>query len=113
MPLRANLDLTKSLLSRGSIVRIRRDDLVLALVDQAVRLDPGHHVTQLRADLLDAVRLPDAPHRLQGRRPRAVLQDEFTRELPALDLLENALHLGFGFVVYDARPAREIAVFRS
>src|SRR5688500_3207756 len=127
MPLRANRDLMKSLLSRGSIVSVERRRrgegsgnegppfagangmsiaqgvltslavapaetgptpypyrLILALVDQAVLLDPGHHVAQLRAHNLDFVRLPDAPHRLQGRSAGAILENEFARELPGL-----------------------------
>src|SRR5687768_16671966 len=81
-----------------------------ALVDEAVFLDPGHHVTQLRADRLDLLLGAHATHCLEHRRARAVFENELASKLAALDFLEDALHLGLGLVGNDARPARKVAV---
>src|SRR5688572_25601816 len=84
--------------------------LVLGLVHQPVLLDPRHHVAQLGADRLDRVRLADAAHCLQRGRARPVLQNEFPRELPGLDLLQDLFHLRARLLVDYAGPPREIAV---
>src|SRR5688500_5348448 len=107
MPLRAKRDLTKSLLSRGSI---KARPSVFALVNQPVFLDPRHHVPELCAHGLDLLLGSDAAHRLERRRAGPVLEYELARELSGLDFLEYPLHLGFGLVGDDARSAREVAV---
>src|SRR3954452_6332506 len=66
--------------------------LVAGLVDQLVLLDPGHHGAQLLAHDLDRALRVEAATRLQGRRARAVLDDEALGVLARLDVLEHLLH---------------------
>src|SRR5687767_9650023 len=110
MPLRAKRDLTKSLLSRGSI---KARTSVFALVDKPVFLDPRHHVPELCSHGLDLLLGSYPAHRLERRRAGPVLEYEFARELAGLNLLQYPLHLRFGLVGHDPRSAREVAVFRG
>src|SRR6185369_11342441 len=75
-----------------------------------LRLDPVHVGAQLLADVLDlGVGLLGA-HALEVLLAGAVLGDPLARERAVLDLAEDALHLGAGLVVDDARTARVVAV---
>src|SRR5262245_39562902 len=76
-------------------------------------VQPGHARTQGQADLLDGVIDVLLEQLLVVRLPLGVLLDPLARELAALDFLQDAAHLFLGAVVHDARPAREIAVFRG
>jgi len=64
------------------------DISILALVDERLLLDPRHHAAQLRADLLDRVRIVHAPRRLEARLAGLALADPLGRELALLDVGE-------------------------
>src|SRR5690606_37913398 len=78
--------------------------------DDLVRLDPGHHGTQLRAHFLDLVFAGDATACLQGRGAGLVFQDEVAGELAVLDVGQYALHFRLGFFGNDARAGDVVAV---
>ena len=84
--------------------------LVLALVDQGLLLDPGHHGAQLGADLLDLVGVVEAAGGLEAGLAGLALADPLRGEVAGLDVLEDALHLGAGLVVDDARARHVLAV---
>src|SRR6185503_10559294 len=77
------------------------------------RLDPGHHLAQPTAHLLDGVVGVTLSHREEAGAMRLVLQHPLPRELAGLDLGEDLLHLGLGPIVDDARPAGVVAVLRG
>src|SRR6516225_6020424 len=76
-------------------------------------LEPGHHRAQLAPDLLDGVLglLPVAG--VEDRAARLVFQNPFLGEGSALNLAQNAPHLGAGLRRDDPRPAREVAELRG
>src|SRR5215471_10242829 len=76
-------------------------------------LEPGHHRAQLAPDLLDRVLglLPVAG--VEDRAARLVIQDPLLGEGSALNLAQNAPHLGAGLRGDDPRPAREVAELRG
>src|SRR4051794_5296091 len=78
-------------------------------VDQAILLDPRHHVAELGADLLDLMLLAERAHRFERRRAGTVLEDELASELTLLDLAQDFLHLGLRLVGDDTRAAGEVA----
>src|SRR5205085_6612496 len=67
--------------------------LVPGLVHQRLRLDPGHHVTQLRTDFLDRMLGELGAHCLERGLVDAVLQHPVARELAGLYVVEHALHV--------------------
>src|SRR5690349_21122463 len=69
---------------------------VLALVDQRALLDPRHHVAELGADFLDRVFGELGAGGLERGLVDLVLQHPVAGELAALDVGEDALHLGLG-----------------
>src|SRR4029077_19023079 len=77
------------------------------------RLDPGHHLAQPTAHLLDGVIGVALSHREEAGAVRLVLQHPLPRELAGLDLGEDLLHLGLGPGVDDARAAGVVAVLRG
>src|SRR5262249_31590472 len=78
----------------------------------ARRLDPGHHLAEPAADLLDGVLGLALADGEELGAIRLVLEHPLARELPALDLAEDLPHLAAGLVVDDARAARVVAVLR-
>src|SRR3989442_804179 len=58
---------------------------ILRRVDKAVPLDPGHHLAQPRANLLDLQLGGHAPAAEERRRPRAVFEHELLGVLARLD----------------------------
>src|SRR6478752_2630425 len=58
---------------------------VLGLVDQRALLDPGHHVAQLCADVLDRMLGELGAGRLERSLVDLVLEHPVARELPGLD----------------------------
>ena len=85
------------------------DISILALVDERLLLDPRHHAAQLRADLLDRVRIVHAPRRLEARLAGLALADPLGRELALLDVGEHPAHLGARLVGDDARAGDVLA----
>src|SRR5215470_8900319 len=77
------------------------------------RLDPGHHLAQPRAHLLDRMLGIAAALGEEARTVGLVLQHPFARELSRLDLREDLLHLGLRLVADDPRPPRVVAVLRG
>src|SRR3954470_2835372 len=77
-----------------------------------VGVQPRHHRAQPRADLLDLGSPCLLAHLLEVREAVLGLSDPLLRELPALDLVEDAAHLRSGLLVHHARPARVVAVLR-
>src|SRR6185503_12678191 len=61
---------------------------VLRGIDQAVALDPRHHLAQARAHLLDRQLGGHAPAREQRRRARPVLEHELLGVLARLDAVQ-------------------------
>src|SRR6266540_4713011 len=69
---------------------------VLGLVDQRALLDPRHHVAEFCADFLDRVLGELGAGGLERSLVDLVLQHPVAGELAALDVGEDALHLGLG-----------------
>src|SRR3954464_8264762 len=76
---------------QGGVTRCLRFS-VPRRVDQAVLLDPRHHLAQPRADLLDRQLRGHAPARQQHRRPGTVLEDELLGVFARLDAVQDLLH---------------------
>src|SRR5690606_39709092 len=87
--------------------------LVLALVDQLVSGDPGHHRTQLGTDLLDLGFRIQATAGDEGGRTGGVFQNEVLGIFAGLDVLQALAHSGAGLVGDDARPGDVVAVVRG
>src|SRR5205823_10977428 len=66
---------------------------VLGFVDELILLEPRHHRPQTSAHLLNRMFLAAFEQRVVLRPIRLALQDPFLREAPALDLVQDALHL--------------------
>src|SRR5256714_3231767 len=80
--------------SRNAIAGADTSALVPAAVHKRPLLDPRHHGAQLGADLLDRVRRHSGSHGLERGLIDAILQHPVMGEAAALDVGENALHLG-------------------
>src|SRR5690606_17660636 len=76
---------------------------VLALVDDLVGRDPGHHRTQLLTDHFDAMRRVVATIGRHGRVVGGAFGDEHLGVLAVLDALEGITHGSTGFGVDDFR----------
>src|ERR1700678_1945967 len=72
--------------------------------------DEGHHLTQLLPDLLDLVGLTFLAERLELGPSGLGLGDPLLGEGPALDLIEDGLHLGAHGLVDDPGATGHIAV---
>src|SRR4029450_1296922 len=77
------------------------------------RLDPAHHRAESLADLLDLVVRLGAPRGEEARAVRLVLEHPLSRELAALDLLQDLLHLGADVIVDHAGPAAVVTELRG
>src|SRR5205085_11344855 len=78
-----------------------------------VGVQPRHHRAEPRADLLDLGSPGLLAHLLEVREAVLGLAHPLLRELPALDLVEDAAHLRAGLLVDNARPACVVAVLRG
>src|SRR6266850_1441752 len=96
---------------QGGVTRYLRCS-VPRRVDQAVLLDPGHHLAQPRADLLDRQLCGHAPPRQQHGRAGAVLEHELLGVLARLDAVQDLLHAPARALVDDLGPRDVLAVFR-
>src|SRR5262245_18164762 len=85
--------------------------LVFGRVDKAVLADPGHHLAQPRADLLDRQLRGHAPARKQRRRAGAVLGNELLGVLARLDAVQHFLHALARALVDDLGTRHVLAVF--
>src|SRR5881628_3647895 len=83
---------------------------ILGLVDQLVFLEPGHHGAQPGPDLLDRMLLAALEQGVVLGAIGLALENPFLGEPPALDLLEDALHLLLGLIGDDAGPAGYVAI---
>src|SRR6185437_11571982 len=66
-------------------------------------LQKRHHFAQLAANALNLRVTRRFAHFEKLLAPGLVLADPFARELARLNLAEDALHFGPGFIVHDAR----------
>src|SRR6185295_4781458 len=94
---------------QGGVTRCSRSS-VPRRVDQAVLLDPGHHLAQPRADLFDRQLGGHAPAREQRGRAGAVLEHELLRVLARLDAVQDLLHPPARALVDDLGPGGVLAV---
>src|SRR5690606_4420860 len=76
-------------------------------------LDPGHHLAQLGADLLDRVGGPFLLQLGEVRAARFVLGDPLAGERAVLDLREHLAHLLLDLRSDDPRATGEVAVLRG
>src|SRR2546428_272715 len=83
---------------------------ILRRVDKAVPLDPGHHLAQPRADLLDRQLRGHAPPAEQGGRAGVVLQHELLGVLARLDAQQRIAHALARRFVDDLRAGDVLAV---
>src|SRR5512143_351690 len=74
------------------------------------RLDPGHHLAEPPAHLLDGMVGVALAHREEPGAMGLVLQHPLPGELAGLDLGEDLLHLDLGAIVDDARAPGVVAV---
>src|SRR5690606_33121929 len=97
-------------LARDDRMRIYCAHSVLAGVDEAVALDPGHHLAQPLPHLLDRQLRRHAPAREERGRARPVLEHELLGVLARLDAVERLLHalshgliddLGAGYILAE------------
>src|SRR4030095_7191347 len=84
--------------------------LVFRGVCKAVLADPGHHLAQPRADLLDRQLRGHAPAREQRRRAGTVLEHEVLGVLARLDPVQHFLHALARALVDDLGARRVLAV---
>src|SRR4051812_46403806 len=71
-----------------------------------------HHRAQLGTDRFDGVLLAVVTELVEVGSAGFALRHPFLRELAALDLLQDLLHLRPGAGVDDARSTRDVAVLR-
>src|SRR5690606_9941753 len=86
--------------------------LVLALVNQLVGSDPGHHGAQLGADLLDLRFSVDATAGNQRGCTCSILQNEALGVFTGLDVLQALTHGSAGLVGDDARAGHVLTILR-
>src|SRR5690606_35640397 len=86
--------------------------LVLALVDQLIGSDPGHHGTQLGANLLNLRFGVDAATGSQRGSARSMLQDKALGIFAGLDVLQALTHCGTGFVGHDTGAGHVLTILR-
>src|SRR5215470_6205693 len=91
----------------------RKRDSAAPAASLARRLDPGHHLAQPAAHLLDRMVGVALSHGEEAGAVRLVLEHPLACELTGLDLGEDLLHLSLGPVVDDARPAGVVAILRG
>jgi hypothetical protein len=89
----------------AGLERLSNRPAQLRLVDQLLLLDPGHHLAQALAHLLDLVLLGEAAHRLDLGLPAWFSRMNSLANSAGLDLGQDALHLRLGLVGDDARAA--------
>src|SRR5689334_15187470 len=97
-------------MTKNGTTRTRAKDLIARRVNKAVPPDPGHHLAQPRADLLDRQLGRLAPLGEQRGRAGAVLEHELLRILARLDAPEDFLHALAGALVDHLRAAHVLAV---
>src|SRR5690606_16901729 len=90
--------------------RIHRSGSVLALVDDLVGRDPGHHGAQLLADDLDAVSRVVATVGSHRRVVVSAFGDEHLGVLAVLDALQSVAHGRTGLLVDDFRTGHVFTV---
>src|ERR1051325_3416057 len=78
--------------------------------NRSALLDPGHHLAELGADLLDLHIGLLLAHPIEVGRSFGVLFDPLAREPPGGDLLQDLLHLLARALGDDALAARVVAV---
>src|SRR6476659_3664664 len=93
--------------------RPSNDELVLALVHQGALLDPGHHVAQLGANLLDRVLGKLGARGLERSLIDFVLQHPVSGKAAGLNIAEHALHFGLDLGRNHARTGNVFTVLRG
>ena len=73
-------------------------------------VDPVHHASQTEADLLDTMLAFATASRFEERCTCTILRNPLSGELTALNLVQNPLHLCFGFVGDDPRTADVVTI---
>jgi hypothetical protein len=83
---------------------------VFSFVDDAVGLDPGHHLAQLAADFLDRMFRVLRTHLRKTFAAGLILRHPLLGELTGLNFLKDLFHFRLGLLINDAWAARVITI---